>query len=141
MSVAETRDKVQRILTKNLNSVEVDEDGDFRVRYGSTACSVAVSEWGDDGSVVKLYAPILFDAVESADLYKWAATDGQMYFFGGAVVQADDKGILYVGFRHTLLGTYLDEDELMSALIGVVTTADELDDELQARFGGTRLSE
>ncbi len=41
-------------------------------------------------------------------------------------------------WTHTLLGDYLDEEELHNAVGAVVTTADRLDDELQSRFGGKR---
>lgn len=141
MTVAETRDKVQRILTKNLNAVQIDEDGDYRIRYGSTACFISVSDWGDGDTLVKLNALILSDIPTNPEVYRWAATEGQNYFFGSTAVIEQGQGTLGLLFSHTLLGTYLDEGELMTALGGIVTTADKLDDELKGRFGGRRLVE
>ena len=46
-----------------------------------------------------------------------------------------DEGIT-VTFSHNLLGDYLDAEELMYAVGGVASSADELDDELVAKFGG-----
>ena len=41
-------------------------------------------------------------------------------------------------FSHTLLGDYLDPEELRSAIGAVATTGNDLDDEVQDRFGGER---
>lgn len=41
-------------------------------------------------------------------------------------------------FTHSLLGDYLDEDELVRAVTGMLVVADEIDDELEKQFGGRR---
>jgi hypothetical protein len=43
--------------------------------------------------------------------------------------------------KHTLLGDYLDEEELHWALYQLLNTADKLDDELKQKFGGKRLAD
>lgn len=140
--LAETRDKVQRILTKNLNSVEVGEDGEYRVRMGSTACFVRIREWRDGkDTLVQLTAPLLFDVPPSPEVFHWAATEGQNFVFGATAVIEENDGTLSLIFSHSLLGTYLDEEELMTGLIGVVGTVDRLDDDLKLKFGGRRLIE
>jgi len=138
MAAAEVREKVQRILTKNLGSVEVDQDGDFLIREGSTAVVVRVTDWLDD-TLVFLVVPMLHGVPATPELFRWVATDGQGFLFGNSRAYEKGDGTVDLTLEHTLLGTYLDESELMVALIGVAGTANHFDDELQNRFGGKRL--
>ena len=51
----------------------------------------------------------------------------------------DGRGTLVL--RHTLLADYLDEPELSNAVRAIAFTADEIDNELKAKFGGRLASE
>jgi hypothetical protein len=53
----------------------------------------------------------------------------------------DDGRTGILGFEHAILGDHLDAPELHQAVAAVGFTADRLDDELQARFGGKRLAD
>ena len=44
-------------------------------------------------------------------------------------------------FSHTLLGDFLDQPELETAMWGLLSVADRWDDELQPKFGGKRSSD
>ena len=70
------------------------------------------------------------------------ATEGTTYDVGCVqlyeVDEEDGSQTGFLQFAYTLLGDYLDEDELGTALWTVLFTADRLDDELQAQFGGRR---
>jgi hypothetical protein len=46
-----------------------------------------------------------------------------------------------IGYSHSLLGDYLDEEELGRAVGGMLFVADNLDDELEKQFGGSRFHE
>ena len=48
---------------------------------------------------------------------------------------------MILGFSQRLLGDYLDEEELTHTVVAIAGTADILDDELQAKFGGKRFHE
>lgn len=52
----------------------------------------------------------------------------------------DDKppGEVLLIMSHTLLGDYLDEQELRHGVMGILSAANECDDELQKKFGGKR---
>jgi hypothetical protein len=41
-------------------------------------------------------------------------------------------------FQHTILGQTCDKEELRTTIMAVISTADRVDDELVARFGGQR---
>jgi len=134
--------KVQRMLTDVLGSVRIDSHGSMIVERGSTVTFIDVYDWGEDQSLVVVSSPLVLDVPLSPELYEWVATSGQQYNFGAcAVVPGREPGMGVVRMRHTLLGEFLDKDELIAAVVGVARTGDELDDELQARFGGRRLTD
>jgi hypothetical protein len=43
-----------------------------------------------------------------------------------------------VAFEHNILGDNLDEPELVATVTALISTANNLDDELQKKFGGKR---
>jgi hypothetical protein len=124
------------------------EDDVIIVRFNdvSTQMNVRVLDWGknadgDPRSLVRLSSPILWEVDPSPALFEWMAKSS--YYFGHLAAHDDSSapGKLFLVMSHTLLGDYLDEAELSSALYAILGTANELDDELQARFGGKRLAD
>jgi hypothetical protein len=146
-TVEQTTLKVQRLLTGPMG-LRVQLSGDsLMVTFAnlSTSAFISVRQFGnyEDGqprTLVRVSAPVLSDVRPSAELYEWVAREGGSYFFGHVNVMDDasEPGRLFLHMTHTLLGDYLDEDELAAALYGVLGAADELDDQLQQRFGGQR---
>ena len=51
---------------------------------------------------------------------------------------SEKEGKFTLWLTHSLLGDYLDIEELKSAVATMANTADRLDDELKAKFGGER---
>ena len=151
-SVDEVMQKVQRILAQSF-STRLGTDDDFFIDRGSTSCRVSCESWiairDSDGEptddhhvLVNLRAPVLFDVPITDELCRWIALEGTLWYFGTPVIFPDEEGKdgnLYVD--HSLLGTFLDSDELKIAVTSVLGRADRLDDELQGRFGGRRLSD
>ena len=137
--------KVQRILAKSWR-VELSASGGFLVRLESTVCRIECLQDPDDGDddpvFISVRAPVLRAVPVTDDLCRWIATEGTYYRFGKAQLFYDEgeaTGQLY--FSHTLLGDYLDEDELNYAVAAVGFTADRLDDELLPLFGGRRAAD
>ena len=130
------KEKVQRILTANWR-VELTEDG-FFVRGESTGCHIRCIESEDgDWTYVNFYSFVLLDVPITDEFLRYVA--GTYMTFGSFVVvfsESGDRGNLI--FDHTILGNYLDSEELNVALGAVFWTADEIDDDLQQRFGGQR---
>jgi len=139
--VSRVREKVRQILTQKFN-VGVDSDGDYTVAYESAQGWIRVLPISDDGekTVVRVEAPLLFGVKETDELYKYVAIHTDDYMFGHLSLAATPDGMM-VMFVHTLLGNYLDEEELLAAVIGVVGSGNDLDDKLQGMFGGRRYSE
>ena len=140
--LSEVKSKVQSILAENWNvrlGNRPNTVGDFILDFESTGIHVVVNDGEEDSVVVGLWAPMLFDVGLSEDLYKWVATLGADFTFGhSALFLNEDNATGSLWFIHNLLGDYLDADELNWGIRCVGYTADHLDDELQAQFGGTR---
>ena len=149
-NVDQTMMKVQRILTGPMGLRVSLQGNTISATFTdvSTRVNVSVQDWGvdkngDPQSLVQLSSPILWEVDPSPGLFEWIAKEGSNYFFGHISAHDDSSapGKLFLLFSHTLLGDYLDEEELSSALYAVLGTADKLDDELKGKFGGKRLSD
>jgi hypothetical protein len=146
-TVDQTMMKVQRLLTGPMN-LRIQLQGEtIGVVFtdASTQIHIRVIDWGKskDGeprSLVRISSPILRAVPPSPALYEYLAREAPRNWFGNIAVWDDEeaKGMLSLTFGHTLLGDYLDEEELRAALYSILGTADELDDLLQKRFGGKR---
>jgi hypothetical protein len=148
--VDQTMMKVQRILTGPMGLRIQLQGNTIHVRFSdaSTQVNISVQEWGtsrdgDPQSLVALSCPILWEVEPSPQLYEWIAREGGNFFFGHVSAHDDraSPGKLFLHMSHTLLGDYLDEGELSSALYAMLGSADKLDDELKGRFGGKRLAD
>lgn len=137
--VEATRGKVQKYLTESLGSVSVDQDGDFGIPYGSTVAFVSVNDAFGEHAVVDVWAIVLRDVPLTPELFRFVANKD--YRFGDLIVRRNENGLGRVIFSQGILGDFLDPEELRLAVSAVAVTADELDDEMQARFGGRKFIE
>lgn len=148
MATAEqTRLKVQQLLTQAMG-LRVSISGDaYRVDFvdASTSVRISVRDWmpdkdGEPQTVVVVESLVLQCVRPSPELYEWVAREGSSRWFGHIEVRDDEHvpGTVYLMMSHTLLGDYLDEKELETAMWGVLFAADSWDDELKQRFGGKR---
>jgi hypothetical protein len=137
-AVKKVHAKVQKILTQNLGSAEIDEAGHFIVRHNSAITFVEVGEgFGDDGVVIAINCPLLTDVKLTNELFRHVATEGQQFKIGGLIVQPDDKGKTgWVLYCYSIIADDLDESELMQAVLGVSYIGDDIGADLQKQFGG-----
>lgn len=149
-NVDQTMMKVQRLLTGPMG-LRIQLHGDTVVvsfTDVSTRVNLSVQEWGtnkdgDPASLVRISCPILWEVNPTPALYEWVAREGGNFFFGHVYADNDstNPGKVFLGMSHTLLGDYLDEEELSSAMYAMLGSADKLDDELKGKFGGKRLAD
>ena len=139
-AVTLTKEKVQRYLTDLLGSVSMDRDGDFFVRNGSAQVFLRVIPFGEKNTIVRIWAPTNHDVPESAELYHYIATSSRFYF-GALVASPTPQNTANIAFSYSLLGEFLDPDELRSAVSAVAVSADTIDDEIKEKFGGMRFYE
>jgi hypothetical protein len=143
----ETSQKLQRILVGEFNDVRLTKGGGFSVPLGSSTAFVEPLDWapdkeGNPRSLVRIWAPLGRDVTATPELYQWAATDGQALWFGRVAVRpGKDGGPALVVLDHTLLGDYIDPEEVVSAVYAVMSSADDLDEVVHDRFGGKRYTD
>jgi hypothetical protein len=146
-TVDQTMLKAQRLLTGPMG-LRIQLMGEvIRVTFtdASTAVHLRVIDWGKtaDGeprTLIRISAPILYAVKPVPALFEYLVREAPTKWFGSITVadDPDNAGMLTISMGHTLLGDYLDEEELNAAMFGVLGAADELDDPMQKRFGGKR---
>lgn len=130
--------KVRDMFLEHGAQVTLIQDG-FQLPYESTVVVVKIVDQ-EDRVLVQMYVPVLHHLPASPGLFEYVATEGQNYFFGNLhYIPEIDDGLLV--FEHTLLGDYLDSDELHGAVAALAVTGNTLDDELQKKFGGKRFTD
>lgn len=135
----EIKDRVQRYLTALVGSIDLNEEGDMSVRYGSARVFVRVLPHTENATVIRIFAPFLFQVPPSPELFEKIACEGS-FLWGSIQSDKTDEGCTLF-FGHTLLGDFLDQDELNWAVGAIASTADSLDDEYKDLFGGVRFHE
>jgi hypothetical protein len=128
------RARVREYLSQVVSDYWVSDEGDYAFDMGSARIFVRTVSWGDR-TLVRIFSPILRDAPASDALFRFVATSADEFVFGHLSVDIE-RDQAYVILAHTLLGDYLDAEELHTAVAGLAATADELDNFLQKRFGG-----
>ena len=136
-NIKDVQNKVQRMLSKNFQT-QLSSNGGWGVYNGSTGVMINCQEMGDDDNgpiAVSFRAIVLKEVPITPELtLEIACTD---YRFGGLSLWPDEDGSTgTLWFHTTLLGDFIDEEEVLCAVINIAGTADEMDDELKARFGG-----
>jgi hypothetical protein len=134
------KDKVQRVLTDFVGSLDLDKDGHMSFAYESTRVVITVIDQ-EERTLVKIAAPIAFNVPASPQLFKWLALNTGEKYFGSFEVSEYEDGSIFVGAYYTLLGDSLDPDELKNAVTAIAFLADEEDDKVKDQFGGTRLAD
>jgi hypothetical protein len=145
MSLYEVRDLVQRELMELVGRIELDRDGDFSFTFDSARVFVSIRshELKKDAqsTLVKVFSITNVDVSVSAELYRFIALRSADYLFGSLGAIEDDDSTARIVFKHTLLGDYLDPDEITAAVMLVAFAADEVDDEIVKMFGGMRFTD
>ena len=150
-AIADVKARVLEMLTEGLGiQVQLRPENEVLVELPDSSTAVFIrfvakefkAEEIEDQVFVNVSAPLLRGLTLTPELYRWVATEGTTYDVGCVqlyeVDEDDGSQTGFLRFAYTLLGDYLDEDELGTALWTVLFTADRLDDELQAQFGGRR---
>jgi hypothetical protein len=137
--VIAVKDKVHRYITEVVGSVQIDSDGDFTFRTGSSQMWISVSKVERSGSyaefvAVKVFANTNNRVPASPALYEYVATEGR-YRIGALRCVRKDDGVR-VWLEHTLMGTFLDPAELYVTINYIGEIADWVDDEIRRKFGG-----
>lgn len=140
MSIEELRGKLESHLSENFGQFTVDGEGDFVVEYESARVYICPRTWSDNGdhTVVQLFSVTNVDVPVTRELTDFLSTENLSLLFGHFALNEKDRS---VWFGHTLLGDYLDAEEIVTALSAVARAANKYDDLIKDRFGGRLFTE
>lgn len=139
-TVSQTRTSVRRYLS-TMGPVETGDDGVFSLRNGSARVFVSVEDFADGDTWVRISCPVLGGVVPTPALFEYVALNSANYRYGCLTVERDKDEAVTIVLVHGVLGTYLDPEELRIAVAMLADSADVIDDQLKARFGGMRFHE
>ena len=104
------------------------------VMVGSALAEVGVHPWGSHEAVVNTRAYVVTGAEITPELTHFLLRKNNETLFGAFGLDSDDD----IFFEHTIVGSTCDKEELHASVLAVVETADDLDEEIMARWGGQR---
>jgi len=129
------RSKVETYLRQRQLSYEVKPEGNIWIRHGSTIVVITLFEW-NERTVVKLAAPVALNITNiTPELTCLLAEENYRLLFGKFSLDTADNAIWY---EHSLLGDFLDAEELFIAVGAVASTADEYDEQISKMAHGKR---
>jgi len=138
--VMRARMEVQQMLQQWLGSIEIDQEGDFIIRNGSSVSFGRVVDWGDGDVIFSVFCPMLVEVPITPQILEYAATES--FMLGHMRVIPDDTGRSgMLQFEYRIVANDIDPSELQAAVTGVASVGDALDDELQGRFGGKKFTD
>lgn len=126
--------KVDRILKANFPNYIRFENGKFTILHGSTQVMVTIHYLIDNETII----------ICSANVVRKAEINNEVMHFllrKNAQIQFGAFGLLFDGtiiFSHSITGSNLDENELLTTLTSVAQMADYYDDVIVAMAGGKR---
>jgi hypothetical protein len=139
--IGEVRDQVATIMSNMVDNVQLNPGGDLSFEYETAKVIVNVSPFGDDSTVINIFAFTNAGIDASPELYEYVARRSGDWVFGALSVLDEDDGNVALILRQTLLGDFLDSEELSAAVAAIAMTADEIDDPIKQQFGGILGSE
>ena len=135
------RKKVQAILLRE-SEISLDQQGRVIIDRGSTRVFINFFPQPERKVVyVTLTSPVAYYVPITPGLFEHIAREADKWYFGHLAMSpyADDTehaGSAYVYFTYSLVGDFLDPDELTIPVFAVLNTAAAIDDDIVAKFGG-----
>src|SRR5262245_53702902 len=141
--ISDVRDRVSTIMSELVGGLQLNPGGDLSFTYETVTVYVNVRPFGDESTVVNVFSFTNAGLGPSTELYEFIARHSGDFVFGHLAILDQDgsEDEIVLVFRQTLLGDYLDAEELAAAVAAVAATADDIDDQVKERFGGRLASE
>lgn len=116
---------------------ELDGVPGIGLAFGSATAYTVVTPRGEDDAVVKVYSLVVTDVQPEPDLMHFLLTKNVQFVIGRFGLDEDDDIVFY----HALRGSSCDKEMLRHTVRVVIRTADQMDDEIVARWGGARAAD
>jgi hypothetical protein len=136
--------KVWNLLRQALPDVSFVEEGpgDWGARNESVLVRIVVNtETVPEQPYVDVIAFVLLNVKDDIKIYKYLMTEKSFIFNKWEVEPAEEKGSINLFLTARLLIDDLDASELEFAVMSTAVIADNVDEEIQKKFGGTRCLE
>jgi len=132
------RARVEAYLKESHPGVSVDDQGDFALRSGSSVTWVRPDPWEGHRSLARVFSVTNVGVRVDGELTRFLLETNARLPFGGFQLDERRSATIIV---HSLLGEYLNPNELHAAILCVSGAAEQFAREIGARFGGTLLIE
>lgn len=132
------RRKVETYLKESVSSVSADDEGDFMVHGGPVVAWVRVHISEQGRGLVRVFSVTNVGVRVDGELTRYLLETNARLPFGG--FRLDEHGLAVI-IVHSLLGEYLNRNELHAAILTVTGAAGQFAPEIRARFGGTLFTE
>ena len=107
---------------------------EFGVLVGSAFAQTSIYPFGDEDAVISTRAYVVTGAELTPDLMHFLLRENDRMTFGAFGL--DEEGDIF--FEHTIVGSTVDKEELKASVSSVVLIADEYDDLIVEKWGGSR---
>jgi hypothetical protein len=107
------------------------------LRMGSAFAQTGVWAWGEANAVVVTRAIVVREIELTPELMHYLLRKNDEMRFGGFGLDSDGD----IFFQHALVGTTCSKEELRASVLAVGQVADDLDDQIVARWGGRKAYE
>jgi hypothetical protein len=138
--LASVKNNVRKIIANEFGNVSEDESGDFFIRNESTVAYVSINDWEHDNQNVgriSVWAIVAAGMKEvNKDLAVELVTDLSRAFGSWFFIKRDD-GMYNLIFKSDLVAATVDPAELINAILMVAIIANEEDDKIVRKYGGT----
>ena len=132
------RERIETYLEHGIGAWTSDGEGDYQVSCDSARVFICPRSWSEDRTIVRIFSITNVGLPSHPALTEWLTRANFRLTFGHF---AYDEAAQSVWFIHNLLGDFLDEAELVTAVQMVATQANDHDDVIRAKFGGRLFTE
>jgi hypothetical protein len=145
-AVDAVRAKVQTLLLRE-TEIGLDQRGRITVDRGSTRVYINFVPQDEPRVVfVTLTAPVAFFVPVTPALFEKIARESDRWYFGHLCMsvyeeEGEHKGTAYVYLTETLVGDFLDPQELTIPVLALANTANAMDEDFVTEFGGVKYAD
>ena len=135
--INQTIEKVENILITHLPDYLNFGNGSFTIAFGSTQVMIIVRPFTSEDTSVECISNVVSGAHITNELMNFLLRKNAELHIGGFGLLFDDTII----YQHSIAGTNLDANELLTSIKAVAVIADYYDDEIVAMAGGKRAAD
>lgn len=138
----ELETRTERFLKDAIGTFTFCQDS-YLVEYGSTSLWIRPLQWGEGRTILNLIAFVLRDVPKEGNeaMFEEFSVHNERLVFGRFYWTDEGSGSGRILLEHNLLGEVEDEEQLKAVIWSLLMTADDIDEKLQARYGGERWDE